>query len=285
MVDTVPDMPALGVAEAEGLERPDGRIEFEGLPNTRDLGGIEGAEGRRISRGRLIRSGELASATEHDLEALVGDYDLRTVIDLRTEQERREKPDPQDSLVGVRFVDAPVLGASTIGITREGGIKGALKMLRQVQEDPAKVMEDIYPSMILAEDSQRGFALFFDEVLATPDGAVLWHCTAGKDRAGLAAALLLQALGAPRDAIMADYLLTNRYMQSRSQEILDALAAYHLADKLDGSIHVINSADPRFLQAAFDAAEREYGSLDAYLERAVGVTPDKRDQLRARYLE
>lgn len=284
MVDGVPDMPGLRIVDAEGFEQPDGHIELEGLPNTRDLGGIRGADGRVIEPGRLIRSGELSDATERDLEVLVDEFALRTVVDLRTEQERREKPDPQDALDGVRFVDAPVLSMSTLGITREGGLKGALKMLQAVQEDPVRVMEDIYPSMILDEDSQRGFAKFFQAVLNADEESVLWHCTIGKDRAGLATALLLQALGVSREAIMADYLATNRYVQSHTSGLLDVLETYHVADKLEKSLHVLNSADPRFLLSALDAAERAYGSLDAYLEQAVGVSPDMRDELQRRYL-
>lgn len=287
MVDTVPDdfSPVLGIADAEGLEdAPDGRIELEGLPNTRDIGGIPAADGRYVKHARLLRSGALDGATARDLAVLADDYNLRTVVDLRTEEERREKPDPEDELMGVRFENAPVLNTSTLGVTREGGIKGALKMLRAVQDNPAQIMMDIYERMVLDEASQRGFASFFDDVLATEEGSVLWHCTIGKDRAGLATMLMLHVLGASRDGIMKDYRATNRYVASRTEDIANALATYHLAGKLDASIQVINSADPRFMQAALDAIEREFGGLDAYVERALGVSGEKREALRERYL-
>ena len=119
MVDSVPDdfYPALGIADAEGFERADdGRIEFEGLPNTRDLGGLPSVDGRFVKRARLLRSGALARATERDLKVLADEFDLRTVVDLRTEEERREHPDPEDALLDVRFRDAPVLSASTFGV-------------------------------------------------------------------------------------------------------------------------------------------------------------------------
>ena len=287
MVDTVPDdfSPSLGIADAEGLEKvSDGHIELEGLPNTRDIGGIPAADGRYVKHARLLRSGALAGATERDLEVLLDDFGVRTVIDLRTEEERREKPDPEDGMEGVRFEDAPVLNTATLGVTREGGIKGALKMLRAVQDDPAQIMRDIYERMVLDEASQRGFASFFDDVLDTQEGTVLWHCTIGKDRAGLAAMLLLHVLGASPDDIMEDYLASNRFLESHTQEIMDALAAHHLADRLDESVRVLNSADPRFLQAALDVIDREFGGLDAYVEKALGITDEKRDALRARYL-
>ena len=287
MVDTVPDdfYPALGITDAEGLERePGGRIVLEGLPNTRDIGGIRTADGRYVKHARLIRSGALDHATARDLEVLLNDFDLRMVIDLRTEEERKEHPDPEDGLAGVRFEEAPVLSTSAFGVTREGGMMQALKMLRTVQKDPASIMEGVYERMMLDEQSQRGFARFFDDVLAAEEGSVLWHCTIGKDRAGLAAMLLLHVLGASREEIEQDYLATNAYVQSETQNIMDALSSFGLAGKLDSSIHVINSADPRFLKAALSAVEKKYGDLDAYVRDQLGVTDEKREALRERYL-
>ncbi len=131
-------------------------------------------------------------------------------------------------------------------------------------------MEEVYERMMLDEQSQRGFAQFFDDVLAAGEDAVLWHCTIGKDRAGLAAALLLHALGVKREAVEQDYLATNKYVQSETQNIMDALSSRSVwATSWDKSIHVINSADPRFLHAALDAVEKQYGSLDAYVRAPV----------------
>ena len=168
-LDTVPTdfAPAIGIAPAEGLESEEGgRIVLEGLPNTRDVGGLPTDDGRYVKHARLLRSGALDHATARDLEVLLDDYQVRTVIDLRTEEERKEHPDPQDGLMGVRFADAPVLSASTFGVTREGGMMQALKMLRTVQKNPASIMEEVYERMMLDEQSQRGFAQFFDDVLA-----------------------------------------------------------------------------------------------------------------------
>ena len=277
--------PAFGVVDAEGTENAsDGHIELKGLPNTRDVGGMAAADGRFIKHARLLRSGALGHAETADIKVLLDDFDVRTVIDLRTEEERRENPDPEDAMQGVRFVDAPILSTSTFGVTREGGTLKALKMLRTLRKNPASIMEEVYERMMLDEESQRGFKRFFNEVLATENGAVLWHCTVGKDRAGLAAALLLHALGVSREAIEQDYLVTNRYVESETQHIADALAAHGLADKLDNSIRVLNSADLRFLHAAFDAVDRTYGGLDNYLRTQLNVTDEQRALLRERYL-
>lgn len=93
------------------------RIPLEGLHNTRDLGGFETADGRKIRPRRLIRSGQLSGMTEKDKQVLTEDYGLRTDVDFRTGQERTEAPDPR--LPGVAYVENPILSDQAIGITRE----------------------------------------------------------------------------------------------------------------------------------------------------------------------
>lgn len=278
-----------------------GRIDLEGLANTRDLGGIKTQDGRVVRRKMLLRSGALANATEHDAAALMDEYRLAKVIDLRTEEERLKSPDPEDLFDGVEFVDIPILNTQALGITREGGVKGLLKAVKSIESNPADLMIEIYPSMLLDETSSRGYAQFFDELLASEapvgvdpvaedeesaqPGSVLWHCSAGKDRAGLAAVLLLHVLGVPYETILADYLATNEYMETRTQEILDSLSSYGMAGKLDESVRVLNSADERFLDAALDAVRERYGSLDEYLRAVIGITSEKAEALRSKFLE
>ncbi len=304
-MDRIPTMEGIEFEEDAlpdgALVDDDGHIELEGLSNTRDLGGMKTQDGRAIRRKMLIRSGALANATEHDAAALIDEYRLAKVIDLRTEEERLKSPDPEDLFEGVEFLDIPILNTQALGITREGGVKGLLKAMKAIDSDPAGLMIEIYPSMLLDETSACGYARFFDELLkgepsvggdsvegddagARP-GSVLWHCSAGKDRAGLAAVLLLHVLGVSRELIVADYLATNKNMESRTQEILDSLSSYGLAGKLDEGVRVLNSADERFLQAALSAVEERYGSLDAYLSEALGITPEKAEALRTRFLE
>lgn len=304
-MDQIPTMEGITFEEDAlpdgALVDSDGHIELEGLANTRDLGGIKTQDGRTVKHKMLLRSGALANATEHDAAALIDEYRLAKVIDLRTEEERLKSPDPEDLFQGVEFLDIPILNTQALGITREGGVRGLLKAMKVIEKDPASLMIEIYPSMLLDETSACGYARFFDELLADEasvggdpvegdaagdcPGSILWHCSAGKDRAGLAAVLVLHVLGVPHETILADYLATNKYMESRTQEILDSLSSYGMAGKLDEGVRVLNSADERFLQAAFDAVRERYGSLDEYLEVVLGVTPEKAEALRAKYLE
>lgn len=267
------------------VQASDGHIDFEGIYNARDLGGIVAAGGKRIASRRLIRSSALDTATENDIDALINEFHVVKVLNLCTEEERLRYPDPIDAMPDVEFINIPILSTATLGITREGGLKGLTELIRKISEDPFRIMSDIYPKLFLYERSLDGFRKFFSEVLKTEDGAVLWHCSAGKDRAGVAAYLLLLALGVSDAAATEDYLASNKYMRSRNQDLLDQLAQHDMAEKLDNEVRVMNSADERFLKAGTDAAVQEYGSMKQYLREALNIDDGIEEVLRSRYLE
>ena len=114
------------------------------------------------------------------------------------------------------------------------------------------------------------------DLLLTDDAPLLFHCTAGKDRTGVAAALILSALGVDRDVIRQDYLATNRIWQP------DASLAGHLTP---AARKAMLSADLAYLETAFAAIDAAYPSMDAYLEDRLGLDADRRAQLQARLLE
>lgn len=261
-----------------------GRIVLENLHNTRDLGYLRTITGQQVTPRKLIRSGALALATSEELHVLVEDYSVRTVIDLRTPDEQIKKPDPQEEMSRVRFVDAPILGFSTTGITREDGLAGMAKTLPALDRDPVEVMTKLYPNMLLDDVGIKGFSRFFDELVQNEEGAVLWHCSAGKDRAGLASVLLLTVLEVPHSAIVADYLATNQYLEGRSDELKKLIPTEFLSQSLLQSLQVFNSASETFLSAGLKAVEEQYGSLDTYMHEALNVDADKRALLKSKYL-
>ncbi len=262
-----------------------GHIELEGLPNTRDLGGITTADGKRIRYGRLIRSGRLEHATKHDLEVLVNVYNLRMVIDLRTEEEREEAPDPKEALPNVRFENTALLNFSAAGVTREGGPLGTLRMVNTLRNNPAQIMKNVYASMIADKESQQGLARFFNLLLECDEGSVLWHCTIGKDRVGLATALLLHVLGVSNEIILQDYEATNIYLAGNTDDVTAQLSRYHLPHNMEKGVTIINSANPQYLQSAFDVVAENYGDLDTFLSEEIDITPEKKTRLRKLYLE
>lgn len=265
-------------------ERPQSqRIALENLRNTRDLGGLQTKNGSRIRSKALIRSGALSQASDRDITTLNDDYRVTTIIDLRSDEEREHRPDPLEKFKSIRYRSIPLLNGQAIGIAR-GSREQYIVEIETIAHDPIGAMIDIYPKIVLDEASEHGFRDFFNELLQDSQGAILWHCSMGKDRVGLSTALLLNILGVPQNAIVSDYLATNTYLQGSTQEMLNAIASLSIPENVKESIHVLNSVDVRFLHAAFDAIDAEYGSLDTYLVEALEVTQDKAKELQGKYL-
>lgn len=138
-------------------------------------------------------------------------------------------------------------------------------------DDVVRMMQDTYRGFV--QTSTHRFAEFFAHLLES-DAPTVFHCTAGKDRTGFAAALVLRALDASPDDVMRDYLLTNeRY---RPTYAAGSLLPRHVAEVLWG-------VRPEFLQASFDAIERDYGGLEGYFRDGLRLGPPERERLRALY--
>lgn len=267
-----------------GFSHLDGHIPFEGLANTRDLGYLKTRDGLSLLPHKLLRSGALASATDEDIEVLEKTFGVHTVVDLRTQEEQEKAPDPKDRMQEATFVDAPILGFSATGVTRENGLAGLAKDLSTLTRDPRQLMIDLYPTMLLDSTGIKGYQRFFATLLNEEEGAVLWHCSAGKDRAGLASVLLLHVLGVPTEAIVADYLTTNKYLASREDAIKKLIPEEYLSERLLEGLKTLNSASKDFLDAGIAGVSKEYGSLDAYLSEALDVSEEAKSLLRNKYL-
>lgn len=242
-----------------------GRIDFEGLPNTRDLGGLPAADGRRVRRGRLLRSGTLYFATAADRRRLLEEYRLRAVVDLRGEDELAEYPDGMELMPAVRYVHADALKGTVAGISQNAEARAQLEAARVDDDDPARFMEMVYPHILLGESGIAAYRALLRCVLETTDGAVLWHCHFGRDRCGMGSMLVEAALGVPTEAVEEDYLATNRFNPDPADERTDA--------------------NLRFIRAAVAAVTREFGGVMGYVREALGVTDADVAELRGRYLE
>lgn len=241
-----------------------GRIDFEGLPNTRDLGGLRTADGREVRPGLLLRSGTLYFATQEDLRRLIEQYHLRAVVDLRGEAEMSEYPDPVDRLLGVSYLHADVLRGTVDGISQDAETRARLEAARVDEVDPAGFMEQIYPHILLGESGVKAYRGLMRTVLETTVGSVLWHCHVGRDRCGMATMLVLSVLGVPMEAIEEDYLATNVYTDVPSDER--------------------TAANIRFIRAAVAGVTAEFGGVVGYVREALGFDESDLCELRGRYL-
>lgn len=261
-----------------------GLIELDGTQNTRDQGGMETVTGQRVRARKLFRSDKLDALTDEDIRILTEECDVRTVIDLRTDVEQKASPDPIDRMPGVEFVNLPVLAGAAVGLTHEHSLHSLFDEFRKMKADPIGVVSKTYPLMLMGEAGIAAFKGFFDVLLEQEEGAVLWHCTEGKDRTGMASLLILFVLGVPPETIMQDYLATNLFARKKLKRVAHDLEKVHLADKSDEALLALLCAHEEYIQAAMKAVEEKYGTLDDYLTEVLDLTPAKRAKLAEKYL-
>lgn len=258
-----------------------------GVSNARQLGGYFGAEGRKVKNTVLLRSGSLYGASEEELERLTKEYGLTVIIDLRTEQEIKEKPDPIPE--GVVYHAIPVMGEDS---TRQLGI---VEIYRAYPKDPGKayiemlrrgaLSENMYTGFFDSEQSMKAYRRFFDVLLSHEQGAVLWHCTGGKDRTGLATVMVLSLLGVDRETILEDFARINQDQQKRISVIVEAAKPYAAnAAELEQVAALVGVSVP-YMEKVFERAEAECGSMIAFVKQKVGVTEEEVQILRRKYLE
>lgn len=250
-----------------------------GVHNFRDYGGYRGATGN-VRRGLLFRSGQHAAATADDLDHLHA-LALRTVVDLRGDTERREAPCVRHPEFGAEVLFAPGETAGKELAPHEEAGRGIA-----TAGEARAAMTELYANMPFRDVLVGSLRLYFD-ALATRDGASLVHCLAGKDRTGLAVALLHSLLGVHHDDIVADYLLTNTAgdQQARIASAAQSIRARYGAGMEDAAIVTLMSVEAPYLARAFAAIEARHGSVEAYARDVLGVTAERRGMLEERLVE
>jgi protein-tyrosine phosphatase len=237
---------------------------LQGATNFRDLGGYPGLEGRPVRWRQLFRSDHLAGLTEADKSLLAG-LGLAKAFDFRGLAERAA-------------VSYELPGVAQHSLAIEPTVVQRLQDLVSsgqalTPERTAELMAELYRALV--NDQSHRFAELFEQLLQA-EGPVVFHCTAGKDRTGFAAALILLALGVPRDLVQQDYLLTNRVFKHppAAQSVLP-----------DDVLAVLWRVQPGFLDAALHAVDTDHGGVERYLSQRLGLSPAARQRLAQRYLE
>lgn len=265
------------------MARGFGHMALKGVNNARDLGGMPAADGRVIASGRLVRSGMLCHATKADL-ARLHELSLAAVVDLRTQVEVDRDKDPVAQLMPAHWEHLSVLSSSALGITDDEELSTLLPKFEEYREEPMGPSQEFYPSMLLSKTSIAIWKRFFEILFAQEKGTVLWHCTAGKDRTGIAGFLVETALGVPQDLIVEDYLASNLYTEVAFEEALRTHGFDGMAPKTLEMIHVLYTVNVTYLQVAVAAVLARYGTVDAYFEEALGLGAAEIEKLRELYL-
>jgi protein-tyrosine phosphatase len=250
-------------------------LPLEGGVNFRDVGGYHAADGRLVRRGRVFRTGVLCYLTEADGVQLKP-LGVRRIFDLRRASERTREPTcwPDTTVVSHTWDD----GAEPPNVMR----------IAKAKTDSVSGMRDAMIELYQALPNWMAPRIReFLKVLREEQTPVVIHCAAGKDRTGVAVAVLLHSLGVRHEDVLHDYLLTNevgnleQFWQSRRTVELGVATAERPLTSMDIELRrALLRADADYLDAAFRQIDREYGNIDGYLEQALHVTPEAREQLR-----
>lgn len=251
-------------------------LHLKGASNFRDLGGYPTSSSRETSWRSIFRSAKLSTLHDDDLQ-IISECNIRSVVDLRTIAEQTAHPSrwrkPPDTIyTSAKTNNDEVIDLFVRGIGSEGE---AVDRMRAFYADLPFRYRDEFAALFSLLDRQ--------------DGATLIHCTAGKDRTGVACALVLSALGVHKSALVEDYALTETLLEMAE---LARTPAEHIGGANEHGVleslppaarRILWGSDPSFIGAAFESLERHFGSVDSYLEKALLVDKDMRARLQDRY--
>ncbi len=261
-------------------------LNLSSILNARQLGGYCNADGKRIKSNLLIRSGTLHYATAEDLDKLINVYGLSTIIDLRDCDEIKNHPDPQ--LPNVKYYSLSVMGedsANSLAIVEiyrqyQNNVgKAYVEMIRQ-----DALVPDMYTNFFDSTKSMQAYRKFFD-ILLSEQGTILWHCTGGKDRTGLATVMLLVILGIDEKTILKDFALINEINRKKINYIRTEASKY-TADAAElKQIEALAGVYSPYMQKVFDRAKAESGSTISFIQEKLGLTDYDIHCLREKFLE
>jgi protein-tyrosine phosphatase len=243
------------------------------------MGGYTTADGRAVRWGQLFRSDSLANLNDTDL-AYLGNLQLSAVTDFRGDTERAAAPDrlPQQTPpIAYRTVaiNDPAVDVAELGRKVYAGLLSEAELLALT--DRQGYVNEPAVSRMWGQWLAR---------LADPDNLPhLFHCTAGKDRTGFAAAIVLLTLGVPRDQVMEDFLLSNEYRRAGIEANIEKIQA-HSEHEVDAEVlRQVLGVSPRSLDDAISAMEEKYGSIDGFIEHGLGIDAATRAKLQELLLE
>jgi len=247
------------------------------LINFRDLGGLATASGKKVRARRLLRGGQPVGLAQEEI-AMLKDHDLALIVDFRSEME--VESEPADSIDGVKYVNLDVMADK---MSNWANPKEWMKRL--VPETADAEMQSNYKEFIHTASSKIGFAEFLRHLASMEEGAVLFHCAAGKDRTGFGAAIVLKILGVSDEDIYADYMKTLEERKEANFAIIEKYRAMGLNESQLEALTMMYGVKQEYLAAAFAAMEEEYGSFEYYIEKGLGISAEDVVRIRDFYLE
>ncbi len=255
-------------------------LPLEGGRNFRDIGGWRAADGRQVKWGKIYRSGVMANLTLADLEYLKK-LGILAICDLRNPQERTSEPNP--------FLKTP--GPKVVATDYDMSASMAAFMTMKTREDAIQGFADAYVGFL--DMLTPHYTDMFARLVAN-EGPLAFNCSAGKDRTGMASALILSVLGVPRETVLTDYGLTQVYtppsyyakmaQSGASNSSVSAQQMQALSKLPPEVLQVIMGSDPEVMRRALATVDAKFGGPAALVKARFGMTDEKIARMRAAYL-
>ena len=248
--------------------------------NVRDFSEYTNKEGKKLAENICFRSCLLEKFSQKEI-AYLKNSKLATVIDLRNEKEVEEKPDPL--MKGVTSYHYSLIEGSEFGISKEEAAKIDINDVTTYSLIPD--MRDVYKKIVLSHAATEGLkeslALIFDE---KREGAILWHCTQGKDRCGLLSVAFMTALGYDEQTIIEDYVKSDAYTKGKGKKYYWLIRIFKRNKKLAHMAEGCYRADRAYIEAAFEAVKEKYGSIEMFVEKELALDKKKVETFKKKYM-
>ena len=259
-------------------------IKMNSTRNTRDLGGFVGENGRTVKYRKLYRSDHLADLTPWDTH-IVKALGVKKIFDLRSTEEILSQPDV--SIEGITHVHIPIKPDNRKLLRGKPENENILAWIIHTDkhDNVLKTTTEQYRRLVYHPHTQKMLKVLLESCLSQSDGAVLFHCTAGKDRTGMCAALILSLLGVDKNTVRDDYLASNVHLAERIEEIVTWTSRDVKDDKLLSEVRLMCMIAPEYFDAVYDAITYQWGSVERYVMEALDFDSDKIKDLKTCYLE
>lgn len=243
------------------------------LVNFRDAGGYKTLDGHQVKTGKIFRSGEIVDLSAEDREKFVDDYGIKTIFDLRGTSELAERPD--DVFDGTTYINLDIMK----------DLDGQSSSLEDLTSETASAdahMKFIYREMLLSNSGQSGYRQFLEQVV-NDEEPFIFHCFAGKDRTGVAAALVLGLLDVSKADIYDDYLKTNQMRKAANDLMIADLREKGMSEDQLKEIETMMYVKKDYLDVAFETMDQEFGGLRGFVKDGLGLSDTLVKELKALY--
>lgn len=258
-------------------------LKFPGCNNTRDLGGYRTENGYQIQTGRIIRSAELSRISSKGIQLLYNKWNVRRIVDFRTDGEVSRHPIP--NVAPIEYTRIPVLKTAMMGITRDDvSTPEKINGLMAAGYTPQEFMGLTYQNIASDQNAAAAYRKLFDILLSSDEGATLFFCSQGRDRTGIAAMLILSALGVSKDIIEADYMVASDLEKKQLAQV-KLLSFFHRISREEAIFaHDFAASDISRIKGFYRWLDMQNMTIQTYLRQVIGVSDAEIEKLRTMYL-